>query len=236
MIKISINQSKFSIDEQVNQSRNAKQSYMGIKKRTCLSISGKRARSFSIKGEEDILDGGEEIETALYDLGGEKRTGEEEEQRILLETGGLVTVNSSKKDLFPHTMADIVSFSLLFFFSSLARSLSRSYLSISTLISSFNNRLLFIQHRSDRSIDLPTLTQQNPQKEELVSIESLPLHLKFQEIRLIRGLQTRKIRVFPYLIHLLVASRILDKDRERVSHFLCFPLLGIHSHCLRKGC
>lgn len=45
---------------------------------------------------------------------GEGRTGEvEEEQRSFLETGGDVEVdevgNSSKKDLLPHTIADIVS-------------------------------------------------------------------------------------------------------------------------------
>lgn len=46
------------------------------------------------------------------DRGGENRTGDEEEQRILLETGGVVG-RSSKKDLFPHTMADMFRFRLL---------------------------------------------------------------------------------------------------------------------------
>lgn len=55
-------------------------------------------------------DGGELVK-------GDRRTGEvevefEEEQRSFLATGGAVEVddvgNSSKKDLFPHTIADIV--------------------------------------------------------------------------------------------------------------------------------
>lgn len=65
--------------------------------------------SLSIKIEEGRSKDEEEKEKDVCGLGGEKRTGEEEEQRILLVTGGLVTVNSSKQDLFPHTMADIVS-------------------------------------------------------------------------------------------------------------------------------
>ena len=79
-----------------------------------MSISGKMAASCSIKVEEDeeeepkLNEGG--LEARVFDLGGEKRTGEEEEQRILFDTGGLVTVSSSKKDLFPHTIADIVFF------------------------------------------------------------------------------------------------------------------------------
>lgn len=43
-------------------------------------------------------------------LGGEKRTGEEEEQRILLDAGGLAArlkLSSNMDDLFPHTMADM---------------------------------------------------------------------------------------------------------------------------------
>ena len=41
-------------------------------------------------------------------LGGENRTGEEEEQRILLEAGGDEAGRSSNMDdLFPHTMADM---------------------------------------------------------------------------------------------------------------------------------
>ena len=72
------------------------------------------AASCSLKVEEEedeepkLKEGG--LEAGVFDLGGEKRTGEEEEQRILFEPGGLVTVNSSKKDLFPHTIADIVFF------------------------------------------------------------------------------------------------------------------------------
>jgi len=84
------------------------------KEQTCLSISGKMAASCSTKAEEEeeeeekLKEAG--LEAMVFDLGGEKRTGEEEEQRILFDTGGLVTVNSSKKDLFPHTIADIVFF------------------------------------------------------------------------------------------------------------------------------
>lgn len=47
-------------------------------------------------------------------VGWEKRTGEEDEQRILLETGGLAArltprlwLSSKMEDLFPHTMADM---------------------------------------------------------------------------------------------------------------------------------
>lgn len=65
------------------------------KKGTWLSMSGKIAASWSRRCER-------------LERGGENRTGEEEEQRILLETGGDVAAKlSSKKDLFPHRIADM---------------------------------------------------------------------------------------------------------------------------------
>lgn len=46
------------------------------------------------------------------DRGGENRTGDEEEQRIRLETGELDDeddgISSKKDDLFPHTIADML--------------------------------------------------------------------------------------------------------------------------------
>lgn len=75
---------------------------------TCLSISGKIAASCSIRtadpGRCEDGGGGEEDGCCL---GGDKRTGEDE-QRILLETtGDGAALNSSKKDLLPHTIADM---------------------------------------------------------------------------------------------------------------------------------
>lgn len=75
-------------------------------------MQGKKAMSFPINSEEDWLEEGEETKTASHDLGREEWTEEEEEQRICLETGGLIIVNSWKKDLFLHIMADNLYFSL----------------------------------------------------------------------------------------------------------------------------
>ena len=105
------------------------------------------AASCSIKDDEKEAEEekkltGAGLEARVFDLGGEKRTGEEEEQRILFDTGGLETVNSSKKDLFPHTIADIVFFppNQIFLEKSLLFSL---YIYLSTPTTDF----LFIEHR-----------------------------------------------------------------------------------------
>lgn len=64
-------------------------------------MSGNKALSWSMSSDWEEGRLGEV-------LGGENRTGEEEEQRILLETGGVDAGRSSKMfDLFPHTMADM---------------------------------------------------------------------------------------------------------------------------------
>lgn len=103
-------------------------------------MSGKMAMSWSTKNEDCEGEGGEKAE---IDLGGEKRTGEEDEQRILLETGG-EAVNSSNKDLFPHTMADMLSASspLFSFFFLSSFSSSDSYFS-TQLPTSFMKLLSF---------------------------------------------------------------------------------------------
>lgn len=44
----------------------------------------------------------------MVGLGGENRTGDEEDQRILLDTGGDDGRSSKMDDLFPHTMADML--------------------------------------------------------------------------------------------------------------------------------
>ena len=92
-------------------SRERKRKKEKEKGRTCLSISGKIALRWSSTDACDAVDWDWEGEAEM-DRGGENRTGDEEEQRILLETGGVVG-RSSKKDLFPHTMADMFRFRLL---------------------------------------------------------------------------------------------------------------------------
>lgn len=75
------------------------------RERTFWSMWGKMALRCWIEWTEE----GEGKEEWLG-LGGEKRTGEEEEQRILLDTGGFAArlrLSSNMDDLFPHTMADM---------------------------------------------------------------------------------------------------------------------------------
>jgi len=74
---------------------------MGI---TFLSISGKMAARWSSKRRGDC--------PAEPDRGGENPTGDEEEQRIRLETGEEDDeddgISSKNDDLFPHTIADML--------------------------------------------------------------------------------------------------------------------------------
>jgi hypothetical protein len=72
-------------------------------------MSGKRVERRSIADEWDEKDDVKLNGEAVVGLGGENRTGDEEEQRILLDDtlGGDEGRSSKKDDLFPHTTADM---------------------------------------------------------------------------------------------------------------------------------
>lgn len=72
-------------------------------------MSGKRVERRSIADEWDEKDDVKLNGEAVVGLGGEKLTGDEEEQRILLDDtlGGDEGRSSKKDDLFPHTTADM---------------------------------------------------------------------------------------------------------------------------------
>lgn len=72
-------------------------------------MSGKRVERRSIADEWDEKDDVKLNGEAMVGLGGENRTGDEEEQRILLDDtlGGDEGRSSKKDDLFPHTTADM---------------------------------------------------------------------------------------------------------------------------------
>lgn len=76
-------------------------------------MSGKRAERRSRADEWDENDDVKLNGEAAAGLGGENRTGDEDEQRILLDDdtalGGDDGRSSKKDDLFPHTTADMFS-------------------------------------------------------------------------------------------------------------------------------